>query len=178
MGTIINLKSYKAQKRDQRGFSRWKKRFGETCGRQTQLSDLSGKMIYYLATPGEESTVAFFELIMGVLTLGPADQFTDIQRDEQIRVVDIHLFMADQVRLEMLCRLGWLCGFSCKHEKLYDMITNFESMRQESNTPPPDVSSSHPGFGDYINLSDREKDGFVRRLLPQSLEAFSATLNL
>ena len=59
--------------------------------------------------PEENSTAAYFELVMGVFNLGPAVRFYDLEKTEQIKLTDVHLFLADQVRFELMRRLGW-CG--------------------------------------------------------------------
>ena len=78
---------------------------GEAFGAHTRIADLPDKVILGLAQPGDASSTAFYELIMGVLDLGPAAKFFYLSNDEQMRVVDIHLLLADQVRFEMMRRI-------------------------------------------------------------------------
>ena len=59
---------------------------------------------------------------MGILGLGAAPKFNYLDREEQMMVVDIHLFLADQVRFEMMRRLGWLDNFTCERYRLLEMV--------------------------------------------------------
>ncbi|UCE55751.1 MAG: hypothetical protein JSV31_09955, partial [Desulfobacterales bacterium] len=93
MTKIVNLQTYRNKALEQRSFGPWQKRFGETYGIQTMLSDLSDKTLYYLALPGDNSSNAFYEFIMGVLYLGPAPKFHYLENKDQLMVVDIHLFL-------------------------------------------------------------------------------------
>jgi hypothetical protein len=113
MTKIINLQKYQTRVIEQRGFEPWLKRFGESYGQTTRLSDISDRTIYFLAVPGELGNVAFYELIMGILDLGEASEFHEIDRDKQMQVMDIHLFLVDIVRFEMMHRLGWIDKLAC-----------------------------------------------------------------
>ena len=59
--------TYRNKALEQRSFGPWQKRFGETYRIRTRLSDLSEKTLYYLALPGDNSSNAFYEFIMGVI---------------------------------------------------------------------------------------------------------------
>ena len=111
MTKVVDLQKYRIKSVEQRGFGPWQKRFGETFDSATRLEDLSDTTLYYLAQPGEPSSVAYYEVIMGVLGLGPAIKFHYLDNSAQMLVVDLHLFLADQVRFEMMRRLNWVTGF-------------------------------------------------------------------
>jgi hypothetical protein len=173
---VVDLQSYRTKTAEDRGFQRWSKRFGESCGAETRLADLSDPTLYFLARPGEETALAFYELIMGILGLGKGPKFYYLPNAEQMRVVDIHLFLADQVRFEMMHRLGWLVGFCCEEYSLLEMVNGFESIKAECRDTPPKLSREQPDFEDYGQLSTGDKHAFVRRKLRQALEAFRAEL--
>ena len=84
MTKIINLQLYRSIVLEKRIFGPWKKRFGETYGLKTRLSDLSNKVLYYLAQPGEPSSVAYYELIMGVLDFGTASNFYYLSNENKM----------------------------------------------------------------------------------------------
>ena len=108
MTKVVDLETYRTKAVEERGFSAWRNRFGQSYGAKTRLADLSDSTLYFLALPGEETAGAFYELIMGVLGLGEAPRFYYLSNADQMRVVDIHFFLADQVRFEMMHRLGWV----------------------------------------------------------------------
>ena len=95
MTKIVDLKSYRTRQIIERIFGPWKRRFGEAYDEKTLLTDLSHHTLFRLAQPGDESTAAFYELVMGALGLGPADRFYYLDKGDQLRVVDLHLLLAD-----------------------------------------------------------------------------------
>ena len=172
MAKIVDLKRYRSQVLEARGFGPWKQRFGETYGEKTTLADVTGQTIMTLAQPGDESTAAYYELIMGVLDLGPATKFHYLPNDERMLVVDTHLFLADQVRFEMMRRLGWLSEIPYHNHTLMEMVQSLDKVKSYADTHPPRLSESHEGYDGYIGLHHREKESFIRRLLPAALEVF------
>jgi len=94
----------------------------------------------------------------------------------QVRVMDMHLLLADQVRFEMMRRLGWLDRFSGEDYALFDWVRHFESLKTPCRAIPPMLSKAHEGYERYCRLGDREKETFIRRLLPEALTAFARRL--
>jgi len=172
MSKVVDLNTYRMETAEFRGFSPWKKRFGEEYDRRTKLADLSDTTLRFLATPGEESASAFYELIMGVLDLGPGTKFSYLDQKTQMEVVDIHLFLSDQTRFEMMRRLGWLDSFVPFDLPLMELVLNSERMKTESRETPPRLSPDHPGYDEYAQLTIRDRESFIRRLLPKALERF------
>ena len=176
MTKIVNLQSYRNKALEQRSFGPWQKRFGETYGIRTRLSDLSEKTLYYLALPGDNSSNAFYEFIMGVLGLGPASKFHYLENKAQLMVVDIHLFLADQVRFELMRRLGWLQRFSTESNTLLETAQKSEKLKAVSKKAPPVLAEIHPEYHEYQKLTHGDKEVFIRRLLQEALEVFKKRL--
>ena len=172
MSKIISLQTYRNKALEQRSFGPWQKRFGETYGLQTRLSDLSDKTLYYLAQPGDKSSGAYYEIIMGALELGKASKFHYLDNKDQLMVVDIHLFMADQMRFEMMRRLGWLTGFASEKNTLLEMVLNLDTLKTACKGKPPELVKSHPEYDAYRRLTDGDKEVFIRRMLREALELF------
>ena len=129
MTKVVDLKTYRLQAQEKRGFGPWQKRFSESYDSRTRLSDISDKTLYYLSQPGENSSNAYYELIMGILDLGAAPKFHYLGNREQMMVVDIHLFLADQVRFEMMRRLKWIKTFEGGKYSLLNMVQAFEKIK-------------------------------------------------
>ena len=157
---------------EKRIFGPWQKRFGETYGLKTRLSDLSDKVLYYLAQPGESSSLAYYELIMGVLDFGPAPNFPYLSNEDKLAVVDIHLFLADQVRFEMMWRLEWIKAFEGRKFGLMELVQNFKRIKATCRENPPELAESNPGYHAYTKLTYGDKEVFIRRMLQKALEAF------
>lgn len=176
MAKILNLDEYRVKTAEQRGFTPWRKRFQTVCTRRTTPADLDDQMLYALAVPGENSTAAYFELVMGVFNLGPAARFYDLEKTEQIKVTDVHLFLADQVRFELMRRLGWVAGFPCQKIPLLELVLQSGLLSRACRERPPDLSADHPAYADYRRMVVRDREVFVRRLLGDALTAFERRL--
>jgi hypothetical protein len=169
---VVNLKQYRRRKTELRSYGAWEKRFGEVFAEGTHLGDLSDRVVSYLATPGEAGNTAFYELIMGTLGYGAAAGFYYLDNEAQMRVVDIHLFLADQVRFEMMRRIGWISALAAGEFPLIELIGNFDRIRQPVRTQPPELAPTHPAYEKCRRLSVREREVFIRQLLPSALDAF------
>ena len=172
MADIVHLQSYQTKVAEKKGFSAWHKRFGEVFSRKTRLSDLSERTLYFLACPGEENAIAFYELIMGVLGIGEAFKFYYLEQREKMIVMDIHLFLLDQVRFELMRRLGWVNGFPCVKQSILEMVRSFEKMKVRVERKPPELSKSHPDFDAYERASGMDKKVLIRRMFPKAVDAF------
>lgn len=176
MTKVVDLHHYRTKVVEQRAFGPWQKRFGETYTIKTCLSDLSDRTLFNLAEPGEHSSIAYYEAIMGTLDLGPAAKFDYLASEEQMRVVDIHLFLADQIRFEMMRRLGWLDNLPCRKISIITMVQEFDRLKTEWRGNPPELAPSHPGYGSYQKLAVRDKEVFIRQILREALEKFAERL--
>jgi hypothetical protein len=176
MTKIVDLQTYRVKAVEQRGFGPWKKRFGESFDAQTGLADLSDQTLLFLAQPGEPSSVAYYEVIMGVLNLGPAAKFHYLGNMEQMLVVDLHLFLADQVRFEMMRRLGWIKDFEGLKYGIIELIQKFGVLKDNFRLNPPVLSESRPDFAEYARLTSGDKEVFIRRMLNQALDTFKKRL--
>jgi hypothetical protein len=172
MTKVVDLKSYRIRALERRSFDAWQKRFSESYNYRTRLADISDKTLYYVSQPGENSSQAFYELIMGALDFGPPVEFHYLDNRNQMRVVDIHLFLADQFRFEMLRRLDWILGFEGSSYSLIEMIQQFDAIRNKCLERPPELARSNSNYAEYAQLTDREKEVFIRRMLQEALDAF------
>ena len=176
MKKVVDLQEYRIRTIEQRCFGPWRKRFSEALDLQTRLTDLSDPTLYWLAHPGELSSVAYYEFIMGVLDLGPAAKFHYLDARDQMRVVDIHLFLADQMRFEMMCRLGWIEGFEAEKFSLFELVRDFERIAGRCRRKAPELALSHPEYTGYSTLAEGDRQVFIRRLLQPALDVFKERL--
>jgi hypothetical protein len=176
MTKVVDLRTYRIKAAEQRGFGPWQKRFAEFFDSKTRLVDLSDQTLYFLAQPGEPSSVAYYEVIMGILKLGPAAKFHYLGNRDQMLVVDLHLFLADQVRFEMMRRLGWIKDFVGQKYSILELVQEFDKAKEDSRVNPPVLSASNPDFAGYTQLTMGDKEVFIRRMLKQALDAFKERL--
>jgi hypothetical protein len=176
MTKIVDLQSFRDKALEQRSFGPWQKRFGESYGVGCRIADLSDKTLFFLAQPGENSSIAFYEMIMGALDWGPAAKFYYLSNADQMRVVDIHLLIADQVRFELMRRLGWVQGLPCGDRSLVEMVLKSDQTKRAVRSSPPELNESHPEYGAYKQLAVGDREVFIRRLLREALEEFKKQL--
>ncbi|MFC1516343.1 hypothetical protein ACFL7E_06240 [Thermodesulfobacteriota bacterium] len=172
MTKIVDLQTYRSKTIEERGFGRWQKRFGEQYDRKTTLPDLSARTLYLLALPGEENAIPFYELIMGTLGIGEPLKFYYLDSEAQLKVMDIHLYIADQVRFEMMRRLGWLSSYPCQNDRLLEIVLDFDNRKAHCKSKLPVLAESHPDFQSFEAAKGMDKEVFVRRLFPKALLAF------
>ncbi len=172
MTNIVNLQTYRNKTIEQRGFGPWLKRFGESYNNETRLSNLSDKTLFFLAQPGENSAVAYYELIMGVLGLGEGLKFYYLDKKDQLTIMDIHLFLADQIRFEMMHRLNWLESFPCDQYTILDIVRHFDRVKIFCKDKHPELASSRHDFKTYSKLMRGDKDIYIRRMFREALDSF------
>ena len=176
MTKVVDLQTYRTKALEQRGFGPWQKRFGESFNSKTRIAGLSDSTLYYLAQPGESSSIAYYEFIMGILDLGAASKFHYLGNRDQMIVVDIHLFLADQMRFEMMRRLGWIRTFEGGKYSLLKMVQDFEKVKTKCRQHPPLLVESNPAYTTYTQLTIGDKEVFIRRMLQEALDAFKERL--
>jgi len=89
-----------------------------------------------------------------------------------MRVVDIHLFLADQLRFEMMRRLEWILSFEGVNYSLLEMVQEFEKIKNKSRERPPDLARSKSNYTEYTQLTEGDKEVFIRRMLQEALDEF------
>jgi hypothetical protein len=176
MGKVIDLDNYRNERIGKTGRVSWLKRFHFRLTAETMLADVPDEVLLQLASPGEESSTAFFELIIAVLELGPPDGFDLLTGVHKMRVVDIQLLLADQFRFEMMRRIGWLETFAGRATPICDMIRSCDDLQRRCRGQAPVVGSGHPEADTYDALADRDKHACIRRHLAQALEAYAQRL--
>jgi hypothetical protein len=172
MAKIIALDDYRNLQAFRAGYNRWCGTFKEPFTPGTRLSDIGPATLIRLAEPGEDCTAVLYALIIGFLGLGRHAAFESLDSRTQSTVLDIHLFLLDQVRFEMMFRLGWLDDNIGNRYPLFEMVIEFPRIKQACQKRPPNLAKGHPDYEAYCVLIDRDKQVFIRRMLPLALEAF------
>jgi hypothetical protein len=169
---IVDIKAYRTQSFEKRAFGAWQNRFKESFHQNTRIADLSHGTLYLLAVPGDDNAIPFYEVIMGILDLGEASEFFFLDDADKMAVVDIHLYLADHVRFEMMRRLGWIVRYPCQRHTVVEMVTQFKDINASCRKTVPELAKTHPDFSTYDQLITREKQVFIRKMLGDALQAF------
>jgi hypothetical protein len=175
MAQIVQLSKYREQCALQAGFKVWRRCFKLDFSDRTRLSDLNPGVLRRLADPAEPCEELYYPLILGFLGNSAEQPFESLENRLQMRLVDIHLFLADQVRFEMMRRLGWLARFGASEYPLFEMVRQFDKIRVLWQQAPPMLAETHFGYAEYKTLVHRDQQVFIRRLFPSALEAFQMT---
>jgi len=178
MDKIVRLDEYRAKALEMKAFGPWKKRFGTEFSASARLGDLDDNTLYALAQPGDDSSEAFYELIMGALDLGGAARFHYLPNSDQLKVVEVHLFLADHARFEMMRRLGWLEALPCEDLSLVELVLNHTTLQARSRSNPPQLSGCHAAYRKYQSMVTGDKQVFIRQQLTEALEAFKERCNI
>ena len=136
------------------------------------LSTLPDKVLLALAELGPEATLALYDLVLGVRDLGAGEGFTYLEPPAKMEALDSFLFMADQVRFEVMRRLGWLEGNETDDPGLVPLAL---APRPQNGIYEGESPRLTPAYPDYGKVSDRmkyEPQAVVRSIIPQALKAF------
>jgi hypothetical protein len=176
MVEIIHLASFKRRQAAQRGFKAWLRHFGEPLDEETRIADLSDKILAFLISPGEENIFLLYELVMGVKGLGTSSDFFNLDRSLKMEVIDISIYLLDQLRFECMRRLSWLASDRPLELALVQLVEHYPTMTGDGRRMIPTLSPSHPNYETYERLSELDKETFVRKQIPAAIERFKRGL--
>ncbi len=178
MGKIIALDAFREQGIVRKGFKRWRRRFDQTFDAQTGLADLTPYTLYQLSLPGGEALTYLYDMIIGFMGYGQEVGFDDLDSVTQIGVLDIHLFISDQIRFEMMYRLGWLDRYTGNRFTLLQFVREHEQVKKSCKDDPPVLAQNHTDFDAYCPLFELDRQIFLRRLFPAVSIAFKEAHDL
>lgn len=172
MAKILDLNERKRHFAAKRGFELWSRRFGKGFEDETSIRDLDSAIVRYLIRGGEDSAMALYEFIMGIMGLGAGPRFHYLETNNKMGVTDITLFLLDLLRFEAMCRLGWLVNYPFLTVPLLDLVQNFRSQFSAARHQSPALSPSHPKYTLYLAQFEGDRNSFVRRMIPEAIQAF------
>lgn len=172
MAEIVQLSDYKTLSALKAGSRLWRRRFGEPLDVNTRLNDLTPGVLSELADGTDDVTALYYSMILGFMGHDAAADFDSLENRLKILVVDIHLFLMDQVRFEMMRRLGWLARFSATQYPLFELVRQFDQIKIIFSQDPPLLAEDHSGYNEYKVLVPHDQQVFIRRLFPSALDSF------
>lgn len=176
MGELVNLLEARRSKACHRAFGRWEKRLGLTPAYQTRLCDLPDPVLSRLAELNHGATLALYDVVLGVRGWGPGEGFAYLAAHDKLEALDSFLFLADQVRFELMRRLGWIEGLPAEVFPILDLASR---SREIQNTFHPQVPVLRPKYHRYQEVEPRlayEPAAVVRSLIPEALLVFRQKL--
>ena len=172
MAEVLDLKERQRRLAAKKGFESWANRFSEPFDENTCLEDLGDTTLYTLIQPGPEAFMPLYELIMGIKGLGKGPRFYFLESADKMLVMDMALFLLDQLRFEAMRRLGWITDHPTFHAPLVSLVLDFATRYSAAKNMTPSLSPSHPRFEEYEKTFVGDKGAFVRKLIPDALEGF------
>jgi hypothetical protein len=179
MTRVIRLEEARLRMAAKRGYRNWTGRFKEAFGLETRLTGISIETLSHLAQGKDKGTFYLYDLIMNLREMGNGFEFNELSPKNKMAVIDLYLFLLDQIRFECMKRLGWLERYPAEDVTLVEMIVKYEELAPVLQARVPLLSRSHPGYEQYMKLNTFDREGFVRKLIPEVLKqvnGYSSTL--
>ncbi len=177
MTEVLDMDEQRRRIAAKKGFQAWTKRFSEPFDEKTCIGDFSDAVLASLIRGGEESSMPLYELILGVMGLGAGPKFYYLENQEMMAVMDIALFLLDQCRFEAMRRLGWVEESISHQIPLVDLVRKFPDYYSRQRHQTPRLCSDHPRHQEYQNTFEADRGPFIRRLIPDAIEAFQSRLH-
>ena len=172
MGRLFHIDEARRRIAARKGLAPWRRRFGISFDENISIRRLDSMVIKYLVRGGEESSSAFYELIMGVKGLGSSHRFPYLDGRSKMGVTDITLFLLDMVRFETMFRLGWVEHCYVLEVALVDLVLNFQTHSSAAGNNPPALSEAHPLYSKYSTEFESDRHSFIRKLIPEAIKTF------
>ncbi len=116
---------------------------------------------------------------MNLQGLGSGFEFNELSPKKKMAIIDQYLFMLDLIRFECMKRLGWLTSYPGEDFTLVELIKEFDRLAPSLQAKVPVLSQDHAAYEQYSTMNTYDKEGFVRKLIPEVLKEiqdYSTTL--
>ena len=170
---VLDLKERQRRLAARKGFEGWINRFSEPFDENTRLGDLSDDTLRALIQAGPDASMPLYELILGVKGLGKGPRFYYLENEDKMLVMDVALFLLDQLRFEAMRRLGWVGDYPTFHVPLVSLVMDFSARYSAVQHSTPSLSPNHPRFEEFEKSFVGDRGAFVRKLIPEAIEGFN-----
>jgi len=172
MSRVIDLEEGRLLVAVKRGYRNWEKRFKESFGPETKLSQISSATLSYLAQGKDKGTFYIYDLIMNLQHLGSGFDFSELNPRQKMALIDQYLFVLDRIRFECMKRLGWLKSYPGEDIPLAQLIGSYNKIAPSLQAEIPVLDQSHICHEEYEGMNTNDKEAFIRKLIPKALEEF------
>lgn len=176
MGRLVDLAQARRHKKAAAAFGRWQQRVGYRPQPGERLADLPDPVLGELAELKHQATLALYDVVLGVRGWGPGEGFYHLEAPPKLEALDAFLFLADQVRWELMHRLGWLADGPAQKYPILELASRNRAIQAEFGLQPPPLSEDYPGFERVRRRLKMEPEAVVRSLIPQALAVFKQGL--
>ena len=172
MGRVIQLEQARLQQLARRVFAPWPRRLGYRPRPEERFSQLPDRVLDRLAELDQAGTLALYDLALGVRGWGPGEKFPYLEARGKMEALDAYLFLADQVRFELMRRLGWLEGIPGQVYPMLELARNYRGIMSSFRPSFPRLTEGYPGYQEVRRRLALEPAAVVRSLIPEALERF------
>ncbi|MCB2191411.1 MAG: hypothetical protein KQI62_07595 [Deltaproteobacteria bacterium] len=174
---VVSLAQARRDKEARAAFGRWERRLGFRPPADAALSELPDSVLHQLAELGHQATLALYDVVLGVRGQGPGEHYPDLEARLKLEALDVFLFLADQVRFEVMVRLGWLDPGPVRGASILEMAKDFHNFQAKAGRQPLRLTKAYPSYDQVERRMGLEPEAVVRSVIPQALEAFKAELD-
>ena len=176
MGELVNLGQVRKAKAARRAFAHWPRRLAYTPESGVKAGDLPDAVLYTLASLESQATLALYDVVLGARDLGPGERLSELDSATKFRALDDFLFLADQMRFELMRRLGWVGELPAKDYGLLDLVFMPAETKTKLKAKLPSLGAGFPHTAELDARHQLEPATAVRSLIPQALEEFGHRL--
>ncbi len=173
---VVSLEQARRDREARAAFGRWERRLGHRPKAAASLAGLPDPVLHQLAELGHQATLALYDVVLGVRGLGPGERYPDLQARTKLEALDVFLFLADQVRFEVMVRLGWLSAGPVRGQSILEMAKDYRRFQLEAGREPLRLTRAYPSYEQVERRMNLEPEAVVRSVIPQALAAFKAAL--
>lgn len=173
MGLVIDLTEKKYDMMAREAFGSLAKRFGCEITGRTCLKDLNDAFIGFFL-PISPAIFHVLSRIVSKIVFFRHPEKQDFEEDPEKRMVilNLALFLADQIRFEAMYRLQWVLDFPTRYIPIVELIADFRQKYSGFERFTPLLSPSHPSYSEYDRAAFSDRAAIVRRLIPDLIKVF------
>jgi hypothetical protein len=175
-GQVINLAQARQDKEAKAAYGRWAKRLGHTPAHGDRLADLPPAVLAELGELGHQATLALYDVVLGVRGWGAGERYPHLEPRAKLEALDAFLFLVDQVRFELMARLGWLKPTGVSHFSLIELARDYRGIAAREGQQPLRLTEAYPAYEQVRRRLEIEPEAVVRSVIPQALAAFRREL--
>ena len=176
MSRVVDMRKWQRQREAEAAFGRWEQRIGYRPTPHERLSQLPPEILSNLAELKHPATLALYDVVLGVRGLGAGERFPYLEPRPRLEALDAFLFLADQVRFELMVRLGWLEPTRMRDFTIVEMAKDYRDIQAKAGQEPPRLTQAYPSYAQVKRRLEMEPEAVVRSIIPQALEAFKEQL--
>ncbi|MCX7822594.1 MAG: hypothetical protein N2260_04015 [Syntrophobacterales bacterium] len=176
MGEVVDFREGRLKQIARLAFKGWEKKFNEAFSHTTTIGEVGHEVIKFFAS-GTPQSMQLLQAFVARCRHPREVQKTGYEQLEvsaKREIIDISLFILDQMRFEAMFRLGWISGFSSRVIPLIELAMDFEEYEWLQHETPQ-LHPTHALYPDFLNTYEADRKSFVRRLIPHLLEIFHNT---